>query len=304
MTRHPRPLLAASTLLAALGAGACASAPGPAGEPPPGATVTGTITLADGVPMAYESRGTGETAVVFVHCWACNREFWRGQVEAVADAGYRVVRLDLPGHGESGSGRTEWSVGRLGADAAAAIDAMDLDRVVLVGHSMGGPVSVEAASLAPERVVGIVCVDTLHDAELEWPEGMTEAIASGLETDYRGGIEGFVPRMFPADADPALVDWVVDQAVETADRGATIALMRTMEGWNAAERLPAAGVPIRCINAAPAGEAGLPTRIETNRKYADYDAVILEGVGHYLQLERPAEFNEALLAALAELSGP
>ena len=303
MNRHPRPLLATSTLLVALAAGACASAPGPAGEPPPGAAVTGTITLADGVPMAYESRGAGETAVVFVHCWACNREFWHGQVGAVADAGYRVVRLDLPGHGESGSGRSEWSVGRLGADVAAAIEAMDLDRVVLVGHSMGGPVSVEAAARAPERVVGIVCVDTLHDAELEWPEGMAESIAGQLEADYRGGLEAFVPRMFLADADPALVEWVVDQGVETSDHAATIALMRAMGDWDPRERLPAAGVPIFCVNAAPAGEQGLPTRVGTNRKYADYEAVTIEGVGHYLQLDKPWELNQALLSALRALDG-
>lgn len=305
--RLRRTLLAAAALILPLIAAGCASAPGaagPVGEPPPGALTTGTITLADGVPMAYESRGAGDTAVVFVHCWACNRDFWREQVAAVADAGYRVVRFDLAGHGESGSVRDEWSVGRLGADVAAAIDAMDLDRVILVGHSMGGPVSVEAAARAPERLAGIVCVDTLHDAELEWPEGMAESIAAGLEADYRGGLEGFVPRMFTADADPALVDWVVDQAVETADHDATIALMRSMAGWDARERLPTAGVPIRCVNSAPAGEQGMPTRIETNRKYADYDAVTLEGVGHYLQLEKPAEFNEALLAALAELSRP
>jgi pimeloyl-ACP methyl ester carboxylesterase len=131
---------------------------------------------------------------------------------------------------------------------------------------------------------------------------MVESMTARLEADYRAGIESFVPQLFKADADPALVAWVVDQAVDTTDPAATIALMRAFPAWDPPAAMAAAGVPIRCINAAPAGEQGMPTAVETNRKYADFDAVLIEGVGHYPQLERPAEFNQELLAALAELS--
>jgi pimeloyl-ACP methyl ester carboxylesterase len=174
--------------------------------------------------------------------------------------------------------------------------------VVLVGHSMGGPVSLETARLLPGRVVGIACVDTLHDVEFEWPEGMVETMTARLEEDYRAGMESFVPGLFKADADPAVVQWVIDQAVETTEPHATIALMAAFPSWDPPAALGAAGVPVRCINAAPEGEQGMPTAIETNRKYADFDAVLMEGVGHYPQLERPEEFNRELLDVLEELS--
>lgn len=306
MRTVPRSLLALVPTLLLLAAG-CAPEPAPppaeeAAAPPPSVPVRATATAADGVPIAYEARGAGGTAVVFVHCWACNRAFWREQVEPVAAAGYRVVALDLPGHGESGAGRAEWSLAGLAADVAAVIEALGLERVVLVGHSMGGPVSLETAARLPGRVVGVACVDTLHDAEFAWPEGMVESLSAQLEADYRAGIESFVPQLFKAGADPALVGWVVDQAVETADPAATIALMRAFPTWDAPAAMAAAGVPIRCINAAPEGEQGMQTAVETNRKHADFDAVLMEGVGHYPQLERPEEFNQKLLAALAELS--
>jgi sigma-B regulation protein RsbQ len=303
-TRAVRLVLCLLPLTAAVG---CS----PQGSPPaateaaaadPAAPATGVVSAADGVPIAYEVRGAGDTAVVFVHCWACNRSFWREQVGPVAAAGYRLVALDLPGHGESGAGRQEWTIAAFAADVEAVVEALDLRRVALVGHSMGGPVSVTAAARMAGRVIGVVCVDTLHDAEFEWPEGMAESIAAQLEADYRAGMESFVPQLFRKGADPQLVRWVIDQAVETSDHAATIALMRAFPAFDSRAALAAAGVPIRCINAAPAGEEGFATRIDVNRKYADFDAVLMEGVGHYIQLERPEEFNRKLLGILASLS--
>ena len=138
-------------------------------------------------------RGAGDVAVVFLHCWACNRDYWRHQVGPVAEAGYRVVALDLPGHGASAAAeRAEWTLPGLGADVEAVIRDLGLERVVLVGHSMGGPVALETAARMPGTVAGIVGVDTLHDAEFVFPEGMVESLTAQLEADYRAGIEAFL----------------------------------------------------------------------------------------------------------------
>lgn len=266
-------------------------------------TITGVAQAPDGVEIAYESHGSGDAAVVFVHCWGCNRQFWRHQIQPVVEAGYRAVALDLPGHGESGAERTDWLVAGLADDVLAVLDELELDRVALVGHSMGGPVSLALAPKIPGRLIGIVCVDTLHNVEFEWPEGMTEALTQRLEEDYREGVEFFIPQLFRRDADPELKRWVVDQAVQS-DHAATIALMGDFPNLDLPAILADAGVPVRCINAAPAGDEGFPTEIEINRRYADFDAEFIEGVGHYPQLERPDEFNEKLLAALAEVAPP
>ena len=64
----------------------------------------GTARADDGVPIAYDVRGQGKVAVVLVHCWACDRSFWKEQVDPLARR-YRVVTLDLGGHGASGADR-------------------------------------------------------------------------------------------------------------------------------------------------------------------------------------------------------
>lgn len=304
MSHQPsRPLTAIALLLLTGGCSDEPAAPAADGAGSSPATVGGArvVRAADGVPVVYEVHGQGDMAVVFVHCWGCNREFWRGQIEPVVAAGYRAVALDLPGHGDSGAGRANWSVTSLAADVQAVADELQLEQMLLVGHSMGGPVSLAVAGRDAGRVQGIVCVDTLHDADFRMPEPMVNELADRLEADYRGGLEGFVPQMFRPGADPALVEWVVEQAA-ASDHSATIALMRDFARLDMAGLFAEAGVPIRCINAAPADGQGMPTAVETNRRYADFDVQLMEGVGHYPQLEMTREFNERLVATLAELT--
>jgi len=81
------------------------------------AAVTGTVVAPDGLAIAYDVRGAGATTLVFIHGWCCDRSFWRNQLDALAE-GYRVVSIDLAGHGESGAGRTSWAVASLGGGCA------------------------------------------------------------------------------------------------------------------------------------------------------------------------------------------
>jgi|SRR4029434_3407926 pimeloyl-ACP methyl ester carboxylesterase len=69
----------------------------------------GVVAAADGVPIHYSVQGKGEPTLVFIHCGGCDRHVWDNQV-SVFGKNQRVVTIDLPGHGESGQGRKNWSV--------------------------------------------------------------------------------------------------------------------------------------------------------------------------------------------------
>jgi pimeloyl-ACP methyl ester carboxylesterase len=272
---------------------ACAARTTPVLEP------RGSLTTADGVEMVYEAAGSGATTLVFVHCWACDRTFWREQLDVFA-ADYRVVALDLPGHGESGTNRQAWSIAGLAGDVVTALEQLDLDDVVLIGHSMGGPVALLAAPRAAERVIGVVLVDTVHDAELDWSAEDAAPIIAAFEEDFAAANRQIIPQLFPPESDPELVAWVTERAVAT-DPAAAKGLLADFPNLRSAEILSGAGVPVRAINAAPLGTMIPATAVETNQRLADYDAAILDGVGHYLMLERPAEFNRLLATALEEI---
>src|SRR4051812_30350528 len=95
-----------------------------------------TVLSSDGVRIAYESAGRGDTALVFVHGWACDRTYWAAQMPEFSKT-YRVVAIDLAGYGESGRNRTDVSFQAFGQDVAAVIDALKLRNVIVVGHSAG-----------------------------------------------------------------------------------------------------------------------------------------------------------------------
>ena len=138
-----------------------------------------TVRSADGVRIVYDVRGEGDTALLFVHCWACNRFFWRDQVDFFSPH-YRVVTLDLAGHGQSGKDRTQWSILGLAQDVVAVANDLELNKIILIGHSMGGPVSLEAASELRGRVKAVVLVDAMSDVTKRRAVAPAEADAEKL----------------------------------------------------------------------------------------------------------------------------
>src|SRR5262249_21572171 len=108
----------------------------------------------DGVNIVCEVLGNGDTALVFLHGWCGDREYWKHQADAFA-SDYRVVTLDQAGHGESGKKRKHWSIDSLAGDVEAVVKALGLKRVILIGHSMGGPVALMAAKRMPGTVVAV-----------------------------------------------------------------------------------------------------------------------------------------------------
>ncbi|MFN0058963.1 MAG: alpha/beta fold hydrolase [Planctomycetota bacterium] len=252
------------------------------------------VTAPDGVIIHCVSAGAGTPALVFVHGWSCDHSYWEAQLPEFA-AQHRVVAIDLPGHGRSGRNRQVWNLASYGADVATVLEQLEIRDAVLVGHSMGGPVAVEAARRVPDRVTSIIGIDTLHDIgtkpnPVQW-EG--QVIAS-FERDFKGTCARFVRSMFTANADLALVERVA-RNMSTASPAIAIALLREFGHHDGAAAVSALKIPICCINSDLH-----PTQIEANRRYApQFDAHLIAGVGHFPMMERPAEFNKVLHSVLA-----
>lgn len=289
--RFPGPLLAASLLFASL---SCQAPREESAE-----WTSGSTPSADGVAIRYQVSGDGPVSVVFVHGWLGDRSYWRHQLDHFADE-HHVVAVDLAGHGASGLDRERWTYRAFGEDVAAVVDSLDLDRVILVGHSMGGPVVLEAARLVPGRVIGIVAVDALHDPEA--PEVAAEAIEAFLEpfeADFAGSVRSLVSRaMFVPDSDPALKAWIVEDMASSRP-SAGIGALRSNMTWpttTRAEALAALGPPVRLINTDL-----YPTDREATDRHG-MEVVIMPGVGHFAMLEDPATFNALLASAIADFS--
>jgi pimeloyl-ACP methyl ester carboxylesterase len=162
-----------------------------------------------GIKLAYDSRGKGRPAFVFIHGWTCDRTFFAPQAKHFARR-HRVVSLDLRGHGGSDKPKGPYPISAYVDDIAFLIDTLRLGKVVAVGHSMGGITALELAVAHPDKVAGIVMVDP---APLVFPpelragvEAMVAAIEAGNQEPRRQFIAN---NLFLKTSDKRLVKQVL-----------------------------------------------------------------------------------------------
>lgn len=254
----------------------------------------GTVASADGVPIAWTGTAQGETTLLFLHGGFADSTFWRYQVPALADD-YRVVTADVAGHGLSGHGRERWTMEAFGEDVRGVIEHLDLRRIVLVGNSMGGAVALEVARQMPEQIVAVIGVDTLNDATAVIDPEAFRAYVESVKNDFDTACRGMMKALFHDDADPTLVEEVRRKMCE-GEPPTPGAILDAFVGYDRTAAFHAAKVPIRSLN----GDL-YPTNIEANQGLGDYDAVIMQGAGHYPMLERPEEFNRLLVTMIEAL---
>jgi pimeloyl-ACP methyl ester carboxylesterase len=268
-------------------------------EPAPGAA---RIAIApDGVHVQYRVYGNAEPALVFIHGWSCDSNYWREQLAAF-DKKYTVVTVDLAGHGGTDGNRTDWSIARFGQDVATALSAVPNKQIILVGHSMGGPVAIEAARLLKGRVIGIIGVDTFKSIGAPVPTKVqVDTALKPFEADFIGQTRTLVAdHLFVKGSHPQLAQKIAYDMSLSPPRVA-IPSMRAVLGYDFKEPLKDISVPIVAINS----DLGEPVNEARIRKVLPkFRAVTLGGTGHFLMMEDPQRFNAALDTEVTALLGP
>jgi len=249
----------------------------------------------DRIPLACDCRGAGSPLLLFVHGWTCRRSYWRPQLDHFRSR-YAVAAPDLPGHGDSPSGsRTRWGVVPFARDIAACVNALAAREVVLIGHSMGGAVALEAARQLGATVAGVVLVDTFVIDYGGLPAETIEAIAAPFRADFAAAMAALVEQTATA-ATPARLREQLIREMSGADPGWALPVWDDLLSWNPQPAFNELRVPIHAINGAlipaSARERCAPFVTET----------LVPGAGHFLQMEDPAHFNRVLEEVLVQLS--
>jgi pimeloyl-ACP methyl ester carboxylesterase len=248
----------------------------------------GVVTSADGVRIAYDTKGEGTPALVFVHGWSCDRSYWQGQLQPFSQH-FKVVAVDLAGHGDSGLGREAWTMGAFGADVAAVVQKLGLERIILIGHSMGGDVIVEAARRLKGRVAGLVWVDTYKQLRTSRTPEQVQAFLAPFRANFPETTRTFVRGMFPPTAARALVERVAED-MSSAHPAVALGAMEsaiTFDG-EIPRALQELKLPVVAIN-----PESPPTDLASMKRYG-VEVVSMSGVGHFLMMEDPERFNRLL----------
>lgn len=254
----------------------------------------------DGTPVSYEVSGTGDPTLVFVHGWSCDARYWRAQVPYFSK-NHRVVVLDLAGHGHSGMSRTRYTMRAFGEDVRAVAEETGSRRVILVGHSMGGSVIAEAARLMPDRVIGLIGVDTLENIEYPLTPPELEEMLAPFRKDFQAGSRQFVGQMILPDSDPQIRDWILADMSSAPPAVALSAMKEMMSQYitgEASKIFEEIRIPVVTVN----GDLW-PIDYEANRRHMfSFDAIVLKNADHFLMMDKPEEFNAALEKAIRMLS--
>jgi len=240
--------------------------------------------------------GKGPRTVILVHGWTCDESAWTEQVPALAGQ-YRVVTLDLPGHGKSDLPKD----GRFSMDLFAnAIEAVrsevNADRVVLVGHSMGTPVVLRYARLYPQHTIALVFVDGEIHPDQNAQGSMSRQFAAKMGgPDGRKNRANWIRGTFSPSTTPSMQTRILNMMLSAPEATAVGAMNAAFEPSGYTTGIPK--VPVLGIYPGP---SPTETRETLQARFPNSEYALIPGTGHFLMIEKPTVFNSLLLNFLAK----
>src|SRR5215207_3373954 len=240
----------------------------------------------------YKSYGKGSDALVLVHGWGCNMDHWRDQISDFAKRN-RVIALDLPGHGQSDKPQIGYSMDLFANAIDAVMREAKVERAVVAGHSMGTPVARQFYRKYPKKTLGIIIVDG-GLRPFGTKEMREQFVAAFRSPNYKeAGAQMFAQMtstMAPADQER------VKSSLSNTPQHVLVSAMESMnqDSLYGPDKM---NVPVFAIMAkSPFWQ---PDTEEFFRGLApDFQLQWFEGVGHFLMMEKPKEFNDAVIAFL------
>ena len=247
------------------------------------------------IDIVYDECGKADTTLLFVHGWCINKEYWEEQKKFFCD-NYKVVTLDLPGFGQSGKNRTEWTFEQYASDINEFIKAQKLKNVILIGHSMSGDILLLVDTKYPNSVIGIVGIDNLKKPGvilLEEENKQVENFFAMMGSNFSATVEVYTKEnLFPKSADTSIINRVTND-IKTNDSVIAMKVLSSLLVVSQKERdmMQQLKHTLYLVNS-----DGDRTLIDSLKKYckASAEVVYVHGTGHYPMIEKPAEFNSAL----------
>ena len=247
----------------------------------------------DDLRVHYTDYGDGDFAVVFVHGWNCDETVWKAQVPAIAPQ-VHTITIDLPGHGQSDKPEIAYTMDLHARAIDAVLKEAGVSSAVLVGHSNGTPAIRQYYRHFPEKVRGLVIVDgalrPFGDASF-----MEKFIAPMRGRDYQQTISRFVSGMLAPMKDAARREELKAMML----RGPQHVAVSEMEGLSDTALWDQDRIEVPVLMILAKQPAWTPEYEQFARGLVpDLDYQMWEGVSHFLMIDKPDEFNDALLAFL------
>jgi pimeloyl-ACP methyl ester carboxylesterase len=260
----------------------------------------------DGLRVHYKSYGTGSQALIFIHGWVCDLTFWRDQEPLYNQPNRRTLLIDLPGHGASDKPHRAYPIEFFGRAVEAVMRDAQVERGILIGHSLGGPIAYAFLREFPDKAAALVLVDAFVSRHMAGPadRAATAAHFAQVARSLQGaaGERNFAERVescFSKQTPDALRAEIRAKMAATP-KHVRIAALSSISSLPPPPDDITFDLPAIAIQAA---EPGTQARFELMRSiFPRMQLTSWEGAGHFLMLEDPQRFNaevEQFLAAVA-----
>ena len=235
--------------------------------------------------------GDGSPALLFIHGWTCKRSYWQPQLDYFRQQ-HAVMSIDLPGHGDSPGSREKHSIAAYATDVLSAAAKLPAP-VVLIGHSMGGAVALEAAQqMAEKQLAGVVLADTflINYGALQADD--INAIYQPFADNFTTAMQGLLENCCVEQTPVALVRQLREE-MSAADPGFALPVWDSLLNWDPAPAFASIKAPIHAINCPLLAD-------ETRQRLSAFMSEdIIAQTGHFLQMDQPDKFNALLAQRLA-----
>ena len=249
--------------------------------------------MADAVKLHYSEAGNG-TPVVLLHGFPLSSEIWRAQQSGLSDR-WRVITPDLRGHGKSPAPEGAYSMETMARDVLALLDTLRISKAVILGHSMGGYLTLAAAKIAPERFLGLGLVASQAAADTEEArQGRFKTIEKVSADGNSAVAAAMIPRLFAPNADPKIVEATRQMILNTPRAGIIGTLQAMASRENTEAVLAKMKVPVLLLAAEHDQIIPLARSEALAAAVPGAKLAVIEKVGHMPMLEDPARTTAAI----------
>lgn len=256
----------------------------------------------DNATINYQIIGSGDTTLLFLHGSYNDQTYWKSQVDFFSP-GYTVVTFDLPGHGKSGKERKHWSVRGFAEDVITVIKELNLNNIILIGHSLGGAINLIAATSYPKPVLGFIGIDYFKNAAtplMQDYEQQAVSIEQKLKTDFANTNEQYTRMaLLTSQTSPEITNRVIN---DYRNAYPPMAIKTTPEIFTMFEiekkLLPQLKFKLYLVNV-----DYMSTNEEPLKQYAGtgYEVLHMSGTCHFPMLENPDSLNMLLREAVDKI---
>ena len=251
----------------------------------------------NGSKVHYTVEGDGPVAIIQIHGWTCNATFWRLQTPAFAKE-YRVISVDLPGHGQSDApAGVDYTIEYFAEGVNAVIKHAGVDHAILIGHSMGVPVSMKVLQDNPAVIQGLVAVD---GPIWKFRRTGTPPWLKEMQRDYRTVAGNFIESMF-VNGTPLFLRAEIKRKMLLTAPHVGLSSLLVMGSSDVYLKGPAK-IPVLAVMATRRAKVD-----DRKRQHQEVFPILqyeLWGeAGHFLMMEQPERFNKLVLGFLHSVPG-